>query len=82
MRLSFIQTFLEENKSGGIDSGTFEIGSDSLYLYSSDTTSFKIIIKQDSSMVLKLAKLQVLTLEKIENIINSWTLTSTRFSQF
>ena len=57
---SFIQTFLEENKSGGIIdsiSGTFEIGSDSLYLYSSDTTSFKIIIKQDSSMVLETSKI-------------------------
>ena len=56
----FIQTFLEENKSGGIIdsiSGTFEIGSDSLYLYSSDTTSFKIIIKQDSSMVLETSKI-------------------------
>lgn len=57
---SFIKTFLEENKSGGIIdsiSGTFEIGSDSLYLYSSDTTSFKIIIKQDSSMVLETSKI-------------------------
>ena len=56
----FVQTYLEENKNGGIIdsvSGIFNIGSDSLYLYSSDTTIYKVIIKQDSLMVLETSKI-------------------------
>lgn len=52
----FIQTYLEENKNGGIIdsvSGVFAIDSDSLYLYFSDTIKQKIVSKEDSVMILE-----------------------------
>lgn len=81
----FVKTFLEENKNGGsIDSvsGVFDIDTDSLYLYSEDTTTYKIVNKEDSLLVLETSSItgpylrqyrqyyQLLDINKEEDLIS------------